>query len=114
MDAQHSRNGLTTRLYIHYAASCVLQVTIMYAGRYALYDAVSALPVRAAPFGKTEYREPVLNRVKPPERFGARGGLPLWLAWRHPGGSKASVLGRQPAGYRGGELLKGPRPDTMR
>ena len=34
---------LTTRLYTHYAASCFLRASIMYAARYAMHGAVSSL-----------------------------------------------------------------------
>jgi hypothetical protein len=34
---------LTTRLYIHYATSCFLRASIMYAGRYALHGVVFSL-----------------------------------------------------------------------
>jgi hypothetical protein len=34
---------LTTRLYTHYAASCFLRASIVYAGRYGLHRAVPLL-----------------------------------------------------------------------
>ena len=42
-EAMAMETVLTTRLYVHYAASCFLRASIMYAGRYALHYAVTSL-----------------------------------------------------------------------
>jgi hypothetical protein len=67
---------LTTRLYIHYAASCFLRAAIMYAGRYALHDAVSALR------GQLEAVQAELMQIG--SQLDSDGGLVIRMLRRHP------------------------------